>query len=54
MNEEDYKFKKHHRNKFVYFFKIFFLLKGNDLITIHMSEEDFDQKGEKYFIQKVK
>jgi len=52
MKEEDHKFEKHHRNKFVYFFLIFFLLKRKDSITIHMSEKNFDWKNEKYFIQK--
>jgi len=49
MNEEDHKFEKHHRNKFM-FFLIFFLLKRKDSITIHMIEEGFDWKDGNYFI----
>jgi len=52
MNEEDHKFEKYYRNKFVYFFFIFFLLTRKDSITIHISEEGFDQKEENFFIQK--
>ena len=37
---------------FFFLFFIFFLLKWNDSITIHMSEKEFDWKGRKYFIQK--
>ena len=49
-NEEDHKFEKHHRKKLCIFFLICFLLTRKDSITIHMSEEGFDRKGEKYFI----